>query len=98
MVPTGILEAATLQQSVMLTCRCGHVGRFESHGLWWHFERRGWNDSFLAARGRFWCRVCASRERRKVRPMRMEPVPWRAGDLELPWPDEHRWKRATARL
>ncbi|WP_243996281.1 hypothetical protein [Novosphingobium album (ex Hu et al. 2023)] len=98
MLPTCILEAATFQQSVQLTCRCGHTGRFEAHGLWWHFERRGWDDRFAAARPRFWCRVCASRERRKVHPDRLEAVPWQQGDVELPWPEERRWKQATARL
>lgn len=98
MVPTRILEAATLQQSVMPTCKCGRSARFESHGLWWHFEKRGWNDSFSVARARFWCRLCASRHRHKIRPQKLEPVPWKQGDFELPWPDERTWKQATSRL
>jgi hypothetical protein len=98
MVATHILEAATLHRSVMPVCACGHCARFEAHGLWWHFARRGWDDSLSCARARFWCRMCASSQRRKVRPDRLDLVPWQAGDLELPWPDEQVWKRAAARL
>lgn len=98
MVPTCILEAATLQQAIMPVCACGHSARFEAHCLWWHFERRGWDDRLIAARSRFWCRVCASGKRRKVRPVRLEIVRAGKGDVELPWPDERIWKRAVARL
>lgn len=98
MVATHILEAATLHFSVMPVCQCGHSARFGSHGLWWHFERRGWDGSLTAARAHFWCRICRSRCRQIVRPQRLDLVPWKEGDLELPWPEEHRWKRAVARL
>jgi len=98
MVPTDLLEAATLKKSVMPVCRCGHSARFEPHGLWWHFERRGWDDRLLAARMRFWCRMCCSRHRRRQRPERLDLVAWMEGDLELPWPDERTWKRAVSRL
>jgi hypothetical protein len=98
MVPTCILEAATFNTSIMPVCGCGNSARFESHGLWWHFERRGWDDSLKAARERFWCRICQSRLRRKVRPVRLALVQRAEGDLELPWPDERVWKKAMARL
>jgi hypothetical protein len=98
MVPTSILEAATLKQSIMPVCQCGHAARFEPHGLWWHFERRGWNDKLVAARLHFWCRVCGSQHHGKVRPARLDLVDWAAGDFELPWPDERVWKRAVSRL
>ncbi len=98
MEPTCLLEAASLHKSLVPVCRCGHNARFEAHGLWWHFERRGWDDRLVAARERFWCRVCASREQRRVRPIRLELVHWVPGDFELPLPDDRTWKRATARL
>lgn len=98
MEPTRILEAATLHKSVMPVCKCGHSARFEAHCLWWHFERRHWDDHLMAARARFWCRVCRSRKRQKVRPERIELVNWAAGDFELPWPDERTWKQATSRM
>jgi len=98
MEPTCILEAATLRKSVMPRCKCGHSARFEPHGLWWHFERRRWDDRLSEARLRFWCLVCGSQRRLKVRPQRLELVPWAAGDFELPWPDERASKRAIARL
>ncbi|TCM17191.1 hypothetical protein EDF56_106307 [Novosphingobium sp. PhB165] len=95
MEPTCIFEAATLHHSVQVVCRCGHSARFESHGVWWHFTRRGWDDRFGPARKRFWCRVCRSKERKKVHPVKLEPVNWKEGDFELPWPDERRWKEAV---
>lgn len=98
MIPTCILEAATLGKSVVPICRCGHSARFEPHGLWWYFERRGWDDRLSAARLRFWCRLCGSQRRDRVRPVQLKLISWASGDLELPWPDERIWKRAVARL
>lgn len=98
MEPTCVLEAATFHRSILVACSCGHSGRFEAHGLWWHFERRGWDDALSAASRRFWCRKCASHLRRKVRPEKVETVPWSEGDFELPWPDERTWKKAVSRL
>ena len=98
MVPTTLLDAASLHYSIMPVCACGNSARFEPHGLWWHFERRGWDDRLIAARSRFWCRICRSKERKKIRPRTLEIVPWRAGDIELPWPEERVWKRAMARV
>ncbi|WP_221889448.1 hypothetical protein [Sphingomonas sp. IC081] len=98
MTPTCIFEAATLHRSVLVVCRCGQSSRFEAHCLWWHFERRRWNDQFGPARERFWCRVCRSPRGVKVRPVTLEPVPWAEGDFELPWPPEHSWKAAVRRV
>lgn len=98
MQPTNILEAATLQMSVMPVCRCGHSARFEPHCLWWHFERRGWDDRLAMAVSRFSCRPCLARLKHKVRPLRLDLVPWQQGDTELDWPDERVWRRAAARL
>ena len=98
MEPTNILEAATFHRSVLVACGCGHSARFEAHCLWWHFHRRGWDDRLSQIRQRFWCRLCASRQRRKIRPARVELVNWAEGDFELPWPDERTWKQATRRL
>lgn len=98
MEPTNLLEAATLHRSALVTCQCGHFARFETHCLWWHFHQRGWDDRGQALRERFWCRVCASKYRRKIRPVRIAFVNWTKGDFELPWPDERAWKQATRRL
>jgi hypothetical protein len=98
MEASSILEAATFHRSVMPICACGHSARFEAHGLWWLFERRGWDDRLSVARGRFWCRKCHSNRRQKIRPLRLEVVHYETGDLELPWPDKRVWKSATSRL
>lgn len=98
MQPTSILDAATLQLSVIPVCACGHRARFEAHCLWWHFHRQGWDDQFDRAVSRFWCRICASGKKRKVRPDKIEHAAWEEGDFELPWPDEREWKKAMSRL
>ncbi|WP_260925421.1 hypothetical protein [Novosphingobium sp. 9] len=98
MLPTRIFEAATLQQCILVQCRCGHWGCFEAHGLWWHFERRHWDDRLNRAAQRFWCRRCASLTKRKVRPVKVEAIEFQQGAFELPWPEERIWKRAVARV
>ena len=98
MEPTSIFDAATLYKAIMPVCSCGHATRFEARGLWWHFERRGWDDRLAAVPRRFWCRICASRHRRKVRPVRIDAPNGAPGDFELPLPDERILKRATSRV
>jgi hypothetical protein len=98
MEPTSILEAATLGRSVLVVCKCGNVGRFQAHCLWWHFKQRRWDDRFSAAGARFWCRRCRSRWRKIVRPEKVEPVRRMEGDFELGPPDEREWKEACRRL
>lgn len=98
MIPTCIQDAGSFGGSVLVTCKCGHTSRFNARPLWWHFERRSWNDQFHEARGRFWCRVCRSRSRIKVRPVKIEGVSSVEGDFELPWPTETRWKEAMRRV
>lgn len=98
MVPTTLLDAASLHYSVMPICGCGHSARFEAHGLWWHFEQRHWDDRLSEARHRFWCRTCHAGHARRRAPRTLDVVPWQEGDIELPWPDERVWKRAMARV
>ncbi|EJU13636.1 hypothetical protein LH128_07722 [Sphingomonas sp. LH128] len=98
MVPTCLFEAGTLGGSVLLTCKCGHTARFHAPPLWWHFQRRHWDDGFVEARKRFWCRVCGSRLRARVRPISIEGAVSMPGDFELPWPDERTWKAACRRV
>ena len=98
MVPTCILEVATLHQAVKPICVCGHSAAFNAHGLWWHFKRRGWDDRLTVAGRRFWCRICHSRGRRKVHPIRMELVKASDLDVRLPMPDERTWKAEMRRI
>lgn len=86
MVPTSIFEAATLHMAVTPVCWCGHASSFNPFGLWWHFHGRSWNDGLVAARSRFWCRVCRSKTRRKVRPASLECGKISESDFTLPWP------------
>ena len=98
MSSTGIFEAATLHQAMRAVCACGHSSTFWSAGLWWHFHQRGWDGSFAAVCDHFWCRRCASRLKRKVRPVRLEAVDPSACDALLPSPEEREWKRMLRRV
>jgi len=86
------------RQSVRPICACGHSASFDPHGLWWHFERRGWDDYFEAARKRFWCIVCLSAHRRRYRPVKIELVKQSDRDIVLPLPSELEWKRLLRRV
>lgn len=96
-VATHIFEAAAWQYSVKPLCRCGHFGLFHPHGLWWYFDKRGWDDHFDRARVRFWCRDCAGRLGRRIRPDRIDAVK-EPPQITLPLPDEREWKRAINRF
>ena len=95
---TYLVEAAAWHQAIKPICQCGHSATFNPHGLWWHFEKRGWNDQLSEVRRRFWCTMCRSRSRHKVIPVRIELVRANAADIELPWPPEDVWKRQARRM
>jgi hypothetical protein len=96
--PTCIFEAAAWHYAVKPVCACGHSSTFAPHGLWWHFERHGWDDSFAATRRYFWCRVCGIATRKKRHPARIETTSVSALDIALPLPDKRIWKRAVSRF
>lgn len=95
---TCIFEAGCWRYAVKVVCRCGHSASFDPWGLWWLFERRGWDDTFGVARMRFWCRICAARLKRKVRADRIMTAPLGDADLQLPRPPEREWRRAISRF
>ena len=96
-IATTLFEAAAWHKAVKVTCRCGHAATFSPHGLWWHFERKGWDMRLGEARRYFACSVCRIVLRKKVRPVRLEPVEG-GGEVELPNPPEREWKRAQRRF
>jgi hypothetical protein len=59
---------------------------------------QGMERQFSRCPRRFWCRACATRYGRRVRPLRLEPVAWEKGVIELQMPDEREWKRALRRF
>jgi len=95
---TRIFEAAVWHYAVRPVCQCGHSAKFDAASLWWRFERKGWNDDFRRAVDHFWCRQCAARVGRRVRPLRIEAAQWEKGLIELEMPDEREWKRAIRRF
>ena len=96
-VYTRIFEAAAYHQAVKPVCECGHSATFNPHGLWLYFDRKGWDDGLNAAREHFWCRQCAGRLGRRVRPIRIDLVIETVADIRLPMPDERQWKKALSR-
>ena len=97
-VATRIFEAAAWHYSVKPVCgRCGHHALFHPHGLWWLFQRKGWDDRLSAAARRFRCIPCLTTEGKLVRQARL----YLAKDtptVVLPMPDEREWKRALSRF
>jgi hypothetical protein len=96
-VATNIFEAAAWQKAVRVTCRCGHAVTFDPHGLWWLFERKGWDVRFAEARRRFRCGRCFYERRHKVRPTAIEAVS-ASPEVVLPMPPAHEWRRALSRF
>jgi hypothetical protein len=99
MEPTSLTDAAPpLCLVVRPVCRCGHSMTFDPHGLWWHFQQRGWDDRLSEVRRRFWCFVCMVRLRQKVRPVRIETVNKRSAAVVLAMPPKAEWKRQSRAL
>lgn len=98
-VATHIFEAAAWHYAIKVVCsQCANSATFGAHGLWWHFQRHGWDDQLDTARQRFWCQKCAALTGKRVRPQRLELVREMATDNWLPLPDEREWKRALSRF
>ncbi len=94
---TNIFEAAAYHHTIKVECgKCRHVNYFQPHGLWWRFQRKGWDDDFRSAKDRLYCWDCWKRLKRKVRPTRIETCK-NPPKLKLPLPDEREWKRALNR-
>lgn len=49
-VATNLFEAAVWHKAIKVTCQCGHSVTFNLHGLWWPFERKGWDMRLPQAR------------------------------------------------
>ncbi|RYE70462.1 MAG: hypothetical protein EOP17_00630 [Rhizobiaceae bacterium] len=96
-VADNLFEAAAWHKAIKVTCRCGHFATFDPHGLWWHFECKGWDMRLREARWHFACKVCRDVLRQRVRPDRLEPISG-PGSIRLPWPPEREWKRAQSRF
>ncbi|WP_454798604.1 hypothetical protein [Novosphingobium lindaniclasticum] len=99
--PSSIKEAALFCYAVVPVCKCGHRCSFDPWGLWYHFERYRWDGAFSAAKARFWCRVCASREKssaakKRVRPIRFDLERPQKPDVCLPTPPDHEWRRVVS--
>ncbi|RVU02188.1 hypothetical protein EOE18_17790 [Novosphingobium umbonatum] len=97
-VATHLFEAAAWHQALKPVCACGHSASFDPHGLWWHFERRGWEMQIYAIRKRFWCLMCLSETRKRRNPQRIDLVPSSNVDIRLPMPPERVWKRESRRM
>lgn len=98
MEPTSLTDAAALRLVVRPVCRCGHSMTFDPHGLWWHFQRRGWDDQLAEVPRRFWCIVCMAQWRQKVRPIRIETSSAPTAAILLPMPPDREWKRQSRAL
>lgn len=92
-----LYDAAIRHQSVRVACdRCRHSAIFQVAALWYHFNRRGWDDRFKHVQQRFFCLLCWHHRGVKVRPSLTfgdEPPT----DTRFPMPSQGDWKREAAR-
>ena len=91
-VPTNLFEAAAWHYAVVATCRkCGSVAVFDPHALWYHFERRTWDNNFASVGRRMKCKTCKAGAfigwSRKAETT-----------VEMPMPPASEWKRAINRF
>jgi hypothetical protein len=96
-VATNIFEAAAWHKVIQVTCAFGHAVTFDPHGLWWLFERKGWDMRFAEARRRFRCRRCGYARRAKLAPASIEPTDG-SPEVVLPMPPAREWRRALSLL
>lgn len=90
--PRDLFEAAARQRVLVVACRpCGHSFRFDPHELWWHFERKGWDQSLRSIGWRFRCTGCG---RRRVS-IKLDYGASEESRFPLPCPTD--WKRAISR-
>ncbi|HEY1124752.1 MAG TPA: hypothetical protein VGE65_03900 [Sphingobium sp.] len=73
--PSNFLDAAAWGYSIRVDCgRCSHMAIFDAPKLWWHFQRKGWEDTRWAAGVHFFCTKCAAKLRGRVRPGKISYV------------------------
>ena len=91
-------DAAVRGYTIKLTCwACRHIVVRHAHALWWHFERKGWNDSFKELQKRCVCRPCLKERNQIIRNPRLELVQEEITEEPLPLPSQEEWKRALRR-
>jgi hypothetical protein len=99
-VPTQIWEAAAMHRLIKIECailRCGNVGLFDPHAMWWHFYRRSWSDTFTVAQHRFYCQRCSGVAGFRVKRGTMTCTGTGEPNRSLPMPSELEWKRFLSR-
>lgn len=90
-----LFDAAVRHNTIQVSCRCGNVGIFDPHALWYLFERRGWNDRLPDVACRMRCLQCYYAKRKRtpatLELTRVDPT------RQLPMPDIIEWKRQLRR-
>lgn len=77
--------------------RCGNVGIFDPHALWWHFYSRNWSDTFTVAQHRFYCRRCSGVAGFRVKRSIMDISIGGEPNRPMPMPSEREWTRFLSR-
>lgn len=94
----NLFDAAVRQYAIKLTCwACQHITIRHAHALWWHFERKGWPNSFKELRKRCVCVPCRKERNQIIRNPRLELVHEEVAVEPLPLPSQDEWKRALRR-
>jgi hypothetical protein len=93
-----LFDAAVRQYSIKLTCwACQHVSLRHAHALWWHFQRKGWPDSFKELQKRCVCVPCREQRNQIIRNPKLDLVHEEIVDEPLPLPSQEQWKHALRR-
>lgn len=99
-VPTEIWEAAMMARPIKVQCTvggCEHSAVFHPAGLWYLFDRRGWQQSFRKAEQRFWCRKCTRAVGWRVKKAVILMTNDQINVTSLPLPSEREWKKFVSR-
>lgn len=90
-------QCALHKRTLQLTCpKCRSVRVLDAVSLWWLFNRRGWEDTLVAARQRLCCAACRKLDGTVVRPRLIVGREAPTGD-PMPYPDAATWKKLVSR-
>ena len=90
-----LFDAAAQHHTIKVSCRCGNVGIFDPHALWYLFERRGWRDHLPEVRKRMRCLQCYYAKRKRT--LATLELSDEHHTRQLPMPDIIEWKRQLRR-
>lgn len=90
-----IFDAAVRHQTIKVSCKCGNVGIFDPHALWYLFHRRNWSERLGDVRKRMRCLQCYHAGRKRT--LAALEVSSEGHTRQLAMPQITEWKRELRR-